>query len=296
MISAVIEKPINLLQQEDTSPIIPFNNIKDIKYFERYLRRENLSDSTIAAYTYSVKLFYSLHHTISKNSLLAYKTYLIEKYSPASVNLRILGINKYLKFLRKSSLALKCVKVQQKCFLDNVISKEDYKTLLRYLKNHNRMTLYYIVKYMTCTGARVSEVIKFKVEHVKKGYMDIYSKGGKFRRIYIPRKLQNDSTRWLSSESIDEGYIFLNKNSIQFSTRGIAKELKECARNCKSIPLETVYPHSFRHRFAINFLEKNNDTALLMDIMGHSNISATLIYLRRTSREQYEIISKIVDW
>ena len=148
---------------------------------------------------------------------------------------------------------------------------------------------------MAATGARVSELLQIKVEHVKCGYLDLYSKGGKVRRLYIPKRLRLESSVWLEANGIGSGYIFLNRFGERITTRGIAQQLKHFAEKY-GLNKEVVYPHSFRHRFAKNFLEKFNDIALLADLMGHESIETTRIYLRRTASEQQKIVDKVVDW
>ena len=115
------------------------------------------------------------HEEINKSNLLAYKGYLMETFKPKTVNLRLQAINKYLEFLKKDKLKLKFVKVQQKNFLENVISNADYKYLKNQLKKDNNMEWYFVVWYLAATGARVSELIQIKVEHVHIGYFDLYS-------------------------------------------------------------------------------------------------------------------------
>ena len=107
---------------------------------------------------------------INKENLLAYKGYLMEFFKPKTVNLRIQAMNKYLNFLHKDRLRLKAVKVQQKNFLE---------------KKDDNMEWYFVVWYLAATGARVSELIQIKIEHVELGYFDLYTKGGKLRRLYI---------------------------------------------------------------------------------------------------------------
>lgn len=148
---------------------------------------------------------------------------------------------------------------------------------------------------MAATGARVSELIQIKVEHVKLGYLDLYSKGGKLRRIYIPEKLKQEASLWLTENSRDSGFIFLNKDGNLITTRGISGQLKKFAKKYNLNPA-VVYPHSFRHRFAKNFIEHYNDIAFLADLMGHESIETTRIYLRKTATEQRELVDKIIDW
>lgn len=263
--------------------------------YSTYLRRDNLADSTIVQYVWTANYFNEHYSVIDKEKLLEYKDYLCQNYDPKTVNARILALNKYLIFLNKEKLKLKCVKIQQKNFLENVISNADYIYFKRRLKKLDNKQWYFAVWFMTATGARISELVKFKVEHISVGYIDLYTKGGKLRRIYIPIKLQKEAIIWIESQNRTSGFLFLNRYGEQITTRGIAQQLKKYAQQF-GIDEKTVYPHSFRHRFAKNFLDKYSDIALLADLMGHENIETTRIYLRRTSTEQHNIVNKIVTW
>ena len=111
----------------------------------------------------------------------------------------------------------------------------------------------------------------------------------------VPKKLRNEASEWLKHEGIFTGYIFKNRYGRVISARGIAQQLKHFATEY-GIDSKVVYPHSFRHRFAKNFLEKYNDIAFLADLMGHESIETTRIYLRRTATEQQAIVDKVVTW
>ena len=263
--------------------------------FEEFLKKGNLSQNTLTSYLWTVKYYTEHYDSFSKENLLAYKGYLLEYFKPKTVNLRIQGINKYLQFIHKDKLQLKFVKVQQKNFLENVISNADYQFLKSSLKNNENMEWYFVVWFLAATGARVSELVQIKVEHVKLGYFDLYSKGGKLRRLYIPKILREEALAWLDSIGRKSGYLFLNRFNERITTRGIAQQLKNYAKKY-GISEKVVYPHSFRHRYAKNFLEKFNDIALLADLMGHESIETTRIYLRRTASEQQELVDTIVTW
>lgn len=267
----------------------------DLQPFKTYLCQANMAENTISAYIYALKEFNSRHKELNKKNLLVYKTFLIESYKPKTVNLRIQAVNKYLDFIGKSKLRLKSVKVQQRSYLENVISNADYIFLKNKLKKETNQEWYFVVRFLAATGARVSELVQMKVEHVKIGYFDIYTKGGKIRRIYIPRKLREEAEAWLTANRCQSGYLFLNRFGERITTRGIAQQLKNYADKY-GLNRAVVYPHSFRHRFAKNFLDRFNDIALLADLMGHESIETTRIYLRRTSTEQQAIVDKIVNW
>lgn len=263
--------------------------------FEEYLRKSSLAENTVRAYKYAVNQYMDRYDRVTKTNLQKYKMYLLENYKPKTVNLRIRAINCYLESVGKERMALTSVKVQQKTFLENVISQADYTYFKACLKADGELYWYFVIRFMAATGARVSELVQIKAEHVNMGYLDLYSKGGKVRRIYIPETLRREAKEWMKARGIESGFLFLNRFGDQITTRGIAVQLKKLAARYH-IPEDVVYPHSFRHRFAKNFLEKFADIAFLADLMGHESIETTRIYLRRTSSEQQAIVDQVVDW
>lgn len=254
-----------------------------------------MSDNTISAYTFAVKDYFTRQKELSKRKLLSYKSYLMENFKPKTVNLRIQALNKYLEFSKHPRLRLKSIKVQQRSYLENVISNEDYTFLKNKLKKEPNLEWYFVVRFLAATGARVGELIQIKVEHINVGFFDIYAKGGKYRRIFIPKKLREEASQWLSESGRMTGYLFLNRFGERITARGISQQLKNYA-NKYGLNTQVVYPHSFRHRFAKNFLEKYNDISLLADLMGHESIETTRIYLRKSSLEQQTIVDKVVTW
>lgn len=279
--------PLNLYQRGKNME----NSVKD---FELHLKQQGLSTNSIDSYLYAVKYFLE-NYDLELEGVLEYKGYLLERFKPKTVNLRIQGLNKFLKFSGNDDLCLKAIKIQQKNYLEDVISYADYLFLKRKLKKDGNMKWYFVVWFLGATGARVSELVKIKTEHIDIGYFDIYSKGGKIRRLYIPKRLKNETSIWIENENRTSGYLFLNKYGEQITPRGIAQQLKNYA-NKYGLDTKIVYPHSFRHMYAKRFLEKFNDISLLADLMGHESIETTRIYLRRTSTEQQNIVNKIVTW
>ncbi len=276
-------------------PNLTLNTFIMVEKFKDYLTHSNMAKNTVSAYIYAVNDFHSKHKELNKKNLLLYKTYLIETFKPKTVNLRIQALNKYLEYLQKPRLRLKSVKVQQRTYLENVISNADYTFLKNKLKRENNLEWYFVVRFLAATGARVSELIQLKVEHIHVGYYDIYTKGGKVRRLFIPKKLRDEALVWIHAGKRESGYLFLNRFGERITTRGIAQQLKNFALKYGLNP-KVVYPHSFRHRYAKNFLEKFNDISLLADLMGHESIETTRIYLRRTASEQQAIVDKIITW
>lgn len=282
----------------DTTPDSPFTE------FQNYLKKKNQSENTIIAYMTSIRHFYSLYQELTVANLKAYREYLIENYQPATTNQRIHATNIYLQFLETKhpeqypefrNYRLNSVKLPRSSFKDTIISNDDCRLLEEKLKEEHQDFWYFVVRFFVTTGARVSELTQIKVEHLTCGYLDLYSKGGKTRRIYITDTLCKEASEWCRERGQRSGFLFINKNGQPVTSRGIHSQLKYFA-NRYGIDPDSVYPHSFRHRLAKNFLARNGDIALLADLMGHESIETTRIYLVKSKKEQQEILEEIVTW
>lgn len=246
--------------QADPSMYNPDNYQANLQYFHDFLQRRGSSANTIDSYLTSVRHFHSLYRDVTVENLQSYKAWLMERYKPSTVNTRIYGINQYVAALQSGGdtsdtgpytpaasidflepYKLPSVRHQQKPFLNNVISKRDYERLKRGLKRDNNMFWYFVVRFLGATGARVSELIQIKAEHMQIGCMDLYSKGGKVRRIYFPEKLCGEMLSWLDSRQIQTGFIFTNRRGTPITPRGISSQLKVLAKKYRICP-DTVYP------------------------------------------------------
>ena len=264
--------------------------------YKTHLTQKGFSVHTIESYLYAIRQMESRIGNNPKSSdLLDHKDWLSARYAAKTANLRITAINSYLDFIGSSSLRLKGLRIQQKPYLDNVISQADYELLRDSLKRDGEIYWHFVVRFLTCTGARISELRQFTVKSVKTGYLDLISKGQKLRRIYIPTSLQRDALEWLNDSKRETGYIFLSVRAKPMTARGISMGLKRFAVKY-GIEQDVVYPHSFRHRFAKNFIAKNPDIAFLADLMGHESLETTRVYLRRTASEQRAAVDATIDW
>lgn len=264
--------------------------------YKTHLVIKGFSNHTIDSYLYAVRQLHErMGYNPSNEDLLCHKDWLAAHYAAKTANLRITAINSYLDFVEYQGIRLKGLRIQQKPYLDNVISQADYELLRDSLRRDGELFWHFIVRFLTCTGARISELRQFTVESVRVGYMDIISKGQKLRRIYIPKSLKNDATSWLSEINRADGYIFVQNGDAPMTARGISMGLKRFAIKY-GIDQDVVYPHSFRHRFAKNFIERNPDIAFLADLMGHESLETTRVYLRRTASEQREAVDATIDW
>ena len=265
-----------------------------MEQFASYLLFRGFSNNTVDSYTFAARQLRSRCQYLTDQSLLEHKEWLVASFAPKTANNRIGAINAYLDFLGYEGLRLKGVRVQQKPFLDKVISNEQYGIIRRGLERDGDWYWYLVVRYLACTGARVSELRKFTIAHVRNGYMDILSKGQKLRRIWIPRELQDHTLELCLGKSGDDP-LFPGPSGDAISQRGIALGLKRIAVRYGVDP-DVVYPHSFRHLFAKNFIARDPDIAFLADLMGHESIETTRIYLRRTASEQRAAVDRTIDW
>ena len=175
--------------------------LEKIEEFECHLNGTSFSANTIRSYLASVRQYQEEYEKLSLKNLKSYRQSLIARYRPKTVNLRIRGINLYLDFIGRGKWRQSFVKEQQSTFLENVISEADYDYLKSCLIQDKEYSWYFVVRFLGATGARISELLQLKVENVRAGHLDLYTKGGKFRRIYVPRALQADALTWLEWET-----------------------------------------------------------------------------------------------
>lgn len=266
-----------------------------LEEFQTYLQFQNKSAHTIRAYLFMLRQFFELYPTVNHENLLLYKCYLIDHYKPQTVNLRIRAMNCYVECLKLPYSKILMVRHHNRPFLENVISQADYEYLKSCLLRDGRLTYYYAIRLMAATGVRVSELVHFQVEDIQRGYVDLHSKGNRIRRIYIPKNIRIPCLEWLASTNRTTGDVFLNRFGNRLSPGGIRGQLKKYAYIYNLNP-SVIYPHSFRHLFAKNFIERCGDIAMLSDILGHDSIETTRIYLHRSSSEQKQVFNSIVDW
>ena len=269
--------------------------------YKIWLKNKNISNNTIDCYMARLNALFKNKQKIDKNYMLLKKAKLEETLSPRTVNLLVNAINSYIDFYIEkfedniySRLKMKCIKITKRNYLENVISYQEYLQFTQWLKENQEYKYYYLVMTLGCTGMRISELVKCNVQAVKIGYFDVIGKGGKSRRIYIPKKLQEELLNYINDNNLNQ-FLFTNKNGNKITERGVAHQLSELAKRC-GINEKVVHPHSFRHMYAKQFISKRQDIALLADLLGHSSIETTRIYLRLTSEEQKQIVDEVVTW
>ena len=267
--------------------------------------------------------YFSFMETLSKENVRLYiESAQDNGLEPTTINGRLMALRTYITFLSKKYRAphllefpIKTIKVQKKQFIENVISRADYEFLISEAKkNYEQPNVYLGCKIMGTTGLRRMELYQVKVEHIKHGYVDVIGKGGKQRRIYFPKKAREEILEYLSALGVDSGYVIRRwktntdsqyytantreggkYNEIKKFDRLFAYQLERAGQKFGIAP-ELMHAHGFRHFFAKEFLKHRLDISLLADLLGHSSLEITRIYLKMTSREQAEVVDEVVDW
>ena len=244
---------IPLNQSSGLLPPEPSAEADDLSEFQFYLVRKNMADNTIRVYLYAIRQFFCLFSVLSPSNLQLYKLYLLEHYRAQTVNLRIRAVNCYLEFKEISGCRLPMVKSQQKNYLERIISEADYEYLKACLIRDGNLLYYFAVRYMAATGVRVSELVQIETGDICRGYKDLFSKGNKSRRIYIPSCLCRDTLRWINRECRPEGPVFLNRYGrppIPFRHPQTAKELCLPLWHGSGSCLPSLFPPSFCQKFS----------------------------------------------
>lgn len=261
--------------------------------FQNYLYEEELSPNTIKVYMTGLKQYSEQYDTITKPNLITFKQSLIEKgFKPQTVNNRITALLQYCKY-QKIPMRIKQVKEQRKTHIDNVITVEQVERLLNSLKADGNPVWYFNILLLSKTGMRISEARRITKRDILNGSVTIPTKAH-MRTIYFPKSLVNEMQEYLSA--LDDSTLVLRT----VRGKGVSKEavnsrLKVFAVKY-SIPREVMHAHSFRHFFAIEFLKRKNNIALLADILGHSNVNVTQIYLRQSQEQQKNAVDEAVNW
>lgn len=187
-------------------------------------------------------------------------------------------------------------------FLEDIFSLEDYLFFMNKAKARNKDRLYIISKIMATTGMRIHETLNIRREHIEMGFIDFTGKGGKERRCYFTPNTQKDVLEILGKHNVIDKRAYVisqhwNGKQITWKElRSVQRTMSNFAENECEFKKGLFHPHAFRHFFAKNFIKKYQNIALLADLLGHSSIDTTRIYLKYTAREQQEIVNEVVTW
>lgn len=262
-------------------------NPKILEKFKEHLILEERSTSTVEKYIRDVKSFtnYVNGDEITKETVINYKKHLQENYAVRSVNSMLASINSLFVFLGWHELKVKSIKLQQQiyCPEEKELTKAEYARLCRTanLKHNKRLNL--ILQTICGTGIRVSELQYITVEAAKQGEAIVNCKA-KTRSVFIVKELKQKLLRYAAEQNIKNGIIFVTRTGKPMSRTNIWREMKALCNEAGVNP-QKVFPHNLRHLFARVFYGIEKDIAKLADILGHSSINTTRIYIISTGTE-----------
>lgn len=260
---------------------------KAIAEFKEHLILEERSEITVEKYIRDVKAFaaYTLNGTITKETVIAYKKHLQENYAVRSVNSMIASINSLFAFLGWHDLRVKSLKLQQQVFCpeEKELTKAEYARLCRTAERKHNERLNLILQTICGTGIRVSELQYITVEAVKQGEAVVNCKA-KTRSVFVVKELKQKLLRYAAEQGIKSGMIFVTRTGKPISRTNIWREMKALCEEA-NVNQQKVFPHNLRHLFARVFYGIEKDIAKLADILGHSSINTTRIYIISTGTE-----------
>lgn len=258
-----------------------------IENFRKNLELQEKSTSTIEKYIRDVKAFsaYTENVAITKEKVIAYKKYLRNNYAVRSVNSMLASINSLFSFLGWHDLRVKSLKLQQQVFCpeEKELTKAEYARLCKTAERKHNERLNLILQTICGTGIRVSELQFITVEAVKNGEAIVNCKA-KTRAVFIVKELKQKLLRYAAEQNIKSGMIFVTRTGKPISRTNIWREMKDLCEEANVNP-KKVFPHNLRHLFARVFYGIEKDIAKLADILGHSSINTTRIYIISTGTE-----------
>lgn len=264
-----------------------------IKGFKEYLIYEEKSKITVDKYIHDVSAFmeYTNGLEITKNIVLSYKKELVSKYAVRSVNSKLASVNSFLSFLGWEDCKVKSLKIQREMYSseEKELTKTEYIRLLNAANNNSRLRL--IIETICGTGIRVSELQYFTLEAIKCGTVTVSCKN-KTRSIIIPSKLRKLLLSYARKNGITGGIIFRTRSGKPMNRSNIWSEMKKLCVSANVNPSK-VFPHNLRKLFARTFYTIEKDIAKLADILGHSSIDTTRIYIMTTGTEHRRKIERL---
>ena len=267
---------------------------RHLESFCEYLIREEKSTATIEKYLRDTHCFleYAAGQEITKELMVAYKGELQKKsYAVRSINSMLASINSLMEFLEWTDCKVKTLRCQRQtyCTEEKELTKAEYLRLLQASQQNEQLNL--VIQSICGTGIRVSELRYFTVEAVTSGEITIHCKS-KIRTILVPGKLKKLLLHYAKRSGIQSGNIFITKNGKPMDRSNIWAQMKRLCVIAKVNPSK-VFPHNLRKLFARTFYGIEKDIAKLADILGHSSINTTRIYIMTTGTEHLRKIERL---
>jgi len=269
--------------------------MKRVNEYLEMLKQEERSSSTQAQYQRSVERFlsYAGGRELDKELVVAYKEELAREFSPSTVNGALAALNGYFKFLGRDDLRVRRLKMQHNsyCTQERELNREEYLALVQAAKDRGNEKLYLILQTICGTGIRVSELKFITAEAVAAGAARVRMKG-KNRVILLPERLEVLLADYARRQEITSGPIFITKYGNPMDRSNIWQMLRSLCADAGVEP-QKVFPHNLRHLFARCFYAEDKDLSKLADVLGHSNINTTRIYIISSGKEHRACMDKL---
>lgn len=295
--SIVSDKPCN---NTGTSPGVPSKtlliNEQEIDNFLNYLQnRYDYSPHSLRLYKSGISAFFCFSKIFSNESVREYIKYLEgQGYSPKTIHARIVPLKIYAEYKNKK-IAIKAPKIKRSLSCENVMSEKEYRKLLDYLIQKSDKKYYLWVRILATTGLRLSEFLQLNWSDVLAGEKLFRGKGNKYREIFFQKQLVDECKKYIPKEQYSLPVAYSKRTGQQVAYGTVRLSMYEWSEPT-GISHSKLHPHAFRHFFAKQYLKVKNDPIQLAELLGHSSLDTTRIYLQKSKEEQRRDFNKSVTW
>ena len=263
--------------------------------FARQLQEDERSPATIENYLRHIRAFaaWAGGQAVTKDLATQWKEHLVANYRPGTVNTMLVSLNRFFGFLGWNDCQVKTLRIQRRLFREDCkeLTRAEYERLVSAAQASGRERLVLLLETICSTGIRVSEVKYITVEALKLGKAEISLKG-KIRTILLPNKLCRKLLKYAKKKRTVSGEVFLTRNGTSLSRKQIWAEMKSVCEKAR-VAASKVFPHNLRHLFARTFYKVCRDVARLADVLGHSSLETTRIYLISTGVEHAATLNRL---
>jgi len=265
-----------------------------LQRFRIKLMQEEKSALTLEKYGRDIQTFLDFlkEGELTKERVMEYKSMLLERgYAVSSINSMLSALNRFLAFLGREDCRVRNLKMQRQIYSEEKreLTRADYGRLLKAAEKDRRLRL--ILETLGATGIRISELAAFRVEAVRTGTVLVNCKG-KLRKILLPGKLRKELLRYARERGIRKGRIFCTRTGRAMDRSNIWAQMKRLSKKA-GVSRTKIFPHNFRKLFARSFYALERDIAKLADVLGHSSIDTTRIYIMSTGQEHRQRIERL---
>lgn len=266
-----------------------------IAEYAAYLKNEERSNNTMMKYLRDLRAFLSFggDAEITKATVLEWKEKLIQEYAPTSVNSMLAAVNGFFDWMDIPQLKVKPMKIQREIFAkpEKELTRQEYDRLVRTAQSTNNERLALLLQTICATGIRVSELCCITLQAVQTGRASADCKG-KSRTVFLPKELCRSLLRYCREQHIKSGAVFCSAGGAPLDRSNIWRDMKKL---CKSAGVEQskVFPHNLRHLFARTYYSIEKDISRLADLLGHSSITTTRIYMMETGSEHLKQLERM---